>query len=219
MENSTKINVCPNRRKEIYNHKQTQHGVKLKPLANFTQEKEYKILEEKAAKGCNLGMVYTVEDDRDNICQISDLYFTQTKPVLTHDGEQYSPCEMGEILDIETIRERFKSYDFGCDLSDEIKKDLKNGESVDDMPTHEYGHPPNVKGLKEEYDRNIDLNVLAGTWKARTKHKRQARPIADIRQVKSSIEVELDILRDGCLDMVDRIDSISTAIESVRKFA
>ena len=213
-------------RKEIYNHKQTQHGVKLKSLANFTQEKEYKILEEKAVKGCNLGMIYNVEDDAGNIQHVSDLYFRQTEPVLMHDGEKYSPCELGEALDIKTVQERLENYNYpNCKLSDEqrseIKKDFKNCASVDKMPTPEMGYipQPTVKGLKEEYNNNIDLNKLAGTWKDNKECKRQARPIGDIRQVKSSIEIELDILREGCLDMVDRIDSISTAIEAVRKFA
>lgn len=51
MENSMKTIVWDgNGRKEIYNHKQTEGfatGINLKPLENFTQEKEYEILEEK----------------------------------------------------------------------------------------------------------------------------------------------------------------------------
>jgi hypothetical protein len=75
MENSMKTIVNKNRRKEIYNHKQSEgfaSGINLKPIANFTQEREYEILEEKTGKEFLSGMIYTVVDDDGNVRHVSD---------------------------------------------------------------------------------------------------------------------------------------------------
>jgi hypothetical protein len=218
MENSIKTVVWDGGgRKEIYNHKQTEGfatGINLKPLENFTQEREYEILEEKTAKEILGGMIYKVKDDKGNTRHVSDRYFHTKEAVLCFD---HGETDWKDALSPETVARLCQNIP---ELKEEVTKDFDKCGAIEEMPVPECcTRKPTVRGLKEEYESNIYLNKLAGTWKKKTSSKRQARPIEDVRQVKSSLEEELEDLREGCLDMVDRIDSMITAVEAVRKFA
>jgi hypothetical protein len=223
MENSMKTVVDKSRRKEIYNHEQTTgfaSGINLKPIENFTQEREYEILAEKNGKDVLSGMIYTVKDDEGNTRHVSDRYFHQKEPVLCFDHsrtdwEDVVNPATGKYLNKEDIRQ----------LKKDTKKDLENcfenHETIDAMPSPACCAPrkPTVRGLKEEYEANIQLNKLAGTWKGKQIKGRQPRPRDEVRFQKSSIEKELETLRETCLDMVERIDAMTNAVEAVRKFA
>lgn len=62
----------------------------------------------------------------------------------------------------------------------------------------------------------LEINQLAGTHKDKPKTYPENR---NIRETKSSIESELEILRKNCLTMLDNIDSLIATVETMRKFS
>lgn len=220
MENSIKTVVEDGGgRREVYDHDRVDghfaSGLKLRPIPNMTQGQTYEILEEKNAKEVLLGMIYVVNDDEDNRRHISDKYFHPAESVLTF---EHSEIDWKNVLSAEQVKEKANAMSNIDEHRDKIKTDFSNCSAIDDMPKVDRSCKPTVRGLKEEYEANIQLNKLAGTWKERTKRK-QVRSREDIRYKKSSIEEELELVREGCLDMIDRIDAITNAVEAVRKFA
>lgn len=219
MENAIKTIVDDRKRMEIYDHDRKDgffaNGLKLKAIPNMTQGQEYEILEEKKAKEILLGMIYIVEDNDGNRRHISDKYFHQPECTLSFDSE----IDNENILNTERIKEKLATMPNLDEHRDKIKTDFANCQAIDAMPSPNRECEPTVRGLKEEYENNIRLNKLAGTWKGKQLNVRQPLSRDNTRLQKSSIEEELDLLRENCLDMIERIDAMGNAIEAVRKFA
>lgn len=227
MENSIKTTVDNRNRWEVYDHDRIDgyyaNGLKLKPISYMTQGQTYEILEEKPAKEVCLGMIYVIKDDDGNKRHISDKYFHPVQNELVFEN---SKTDWKDVICNKTVKKMIETMPNLVEQRKKVKTDFENingyGIDKDDslgMPVLDRSCPPTVKGLKEQFEENIQLNKLAGTYKKKMKEKKQPRSTEETRFQKSSIEIELDLMRAECLGMIDRIDSITNSIEAVRKFA